>query len=80
MDHPYRVAAPGDRILVSHVKHPNCMVESKNRNLDVDLVQINMSDFDVILGVDWFTRHYAYIDCRGKKVLFMNPYQGSFFY
>ncbi|CDP17926.1 unnamed protein product [Coffea canephora] len=31
------------------------------------LVQINMSDFDVILGVDWFTRHYAYIDCRGKK-------------
>ena len=29
-----------------------------------------MKDFDIILGMDWFFEHYAFIDCRDKKVIF----------
>ena len=44
-DHPYRVTASGNRILVSHTKYSNCSVELEDRKLEVDLIQINMSGF-----------------------------------
>ncbi|XP_057996241.1 uncharacterized protein LOC131175603 [Hevea brasiliensis] len=30
-------------------------------------------DFDVILGMDWLSTHYATLDCRNKKVYFHIP-------
>ncbi|XP_071925957.1 uncharacterized protein [Coffea arabica] len=80
MDHPYQVAAPGDRILMSHTRYPNGSVELKDKKLEVDLVQINMSDFDVILGMGWLARHFVQIDCRKKRVLFMKPNEEDFSY
>nr|XP_027086619.1 uncharacterized protein LOC113708357 [Coffea arabica] len=80
MDHPYRVAAPENKILVSHTRYPNCSVELEDKKLEVDLVQINMSDFDVILGMHWLARHFAQIDCRKKRVLFMKPDEEDFSY
>ena len=38
MDHPYRMAAPGNRILMSHTRYPNCNVELEDRRLEVDIV------------------------------------------
>ncbi len=35
-----------------------------------DLIVLPMSDFDIILGMNWLTRHWALVDCPGKKVLF----------
>ena len=52
LDNPYCAYAPGDRVLVSHLKYNNCLVEIENRTLQANLVEINMSDFDVILGID----------------------------
>ena len=37
-----------------------------------------MYDFDVILGMDWLTTHYAVIDCRKKRVRFSPPKANSF--
>ena len=35
--------------------------------LTIDLRVMDMSDFDVILGMDWFTAHRVFIDCdRGR--------------
>ncbi|XP_027082397.1 uncharacterized protein [Coffea arabica] len=80
MDHSYRVAAPKNRILVSHTRYPNCSMELEDRRLRVDLVQINMSDFDVIIGMDRLTRHFAQIDCRKKRVLFIKSDEKDFSY
>nr|XP_027127791.1 uncharacterized protein LOC113743931 [Coffea arabica] len=44
--------APGDRVLVSHLKYNNCLVETEGRTLRANLVEINMSDFDFILEMD----------------------------
>ncbi|XP_027086615.1 uncharacterized protein [Coffea arabica] len=79
-DHPYQVATLGNRILVSHTRYPNYNVKLEDRGLEVDLAQINMSDFDVILRMDWLARYFAQIDCKKKRVLFMKPNEKDFSY
>ena len=32
-----------------------------------------MSDFDVILGMDWLSNHCASMDCFTKKIVFKKP-------
>lgn len=48
--------------------------------MEVDLIQIRMADFDVILGMDWLSRNFAKIDCRTKRVEFQHPELGDFQY
>ena len=60
------MAAPVNKILMYHTRYRNYGMKLEDRGLEVDLVQINMSDLDVILGMDWLARHFAQIDCRKK--------------
>lgn len=39
----------------------------------VDLVKLDMINFDVILYMDWLHSFYAYIDCRTSVVRFQFP-------
>lgn len=32
-----------------------------------------IQDFDLLLGMDWLSRHYARVDCRGKVISFEYP-------
>ena len=41
-----------------------------NRVSFVDLVELDMLDFDMILGMDWFHDSFATIDCRTRVVRF----------
>ena len=34
----------------------------------MDLVALDMRDFDVVLGMDWLSRHRATLDCYKKEV------------
>ena len=36
----------------------------------MDLIELDMEDFDMILGMDWLVRYGATIDCRKKMVTF----------
>ena len=38
------------------------------REMTVDLVLLNLQDFDVILGMDWLASYHAFVDCFGKRV------------
>ena len=38
-----------------------------------DLVELPMNDFDIILGMDWLHKCYAFIDCRSRVVRFYFP-------
>ena len=38
--------------------------------LPVDLIILNMKEYDIILGMNWLSEHHAFIDCRDKKVIF----------
>ena len=38
-----------------------------------DLMLLDIHDFDVILGMDWLSRHHATVDCYRKEVRFCRP-------
>ena len=38
--------------------------------MSVDLIVLEMVDYDVILGMDWLSKYNATIFCRRKKVVF----------
>ena len=42
----------------------------EGRELLADLVLLDVMDFDVILGMDWLSHHYATIDYWRKEVIF----------
>ena len=50
--------------------YKNCPIFFSHRSTHIDLVELDMLDFDVMLGVDWFHSCYASIDCRIQVVKF----------
>ena len=46
----------------------NCELEISGILLTVDLRVLGMSEFDIILGMDWLTIHRVVIDCDRKRV------------
>ena len=45
-----------------------CELEISGILLRVDLRVMNMSEFDVILGMDWLTAYKVVIDCERRRV------------
>ncbi|XP_070010793.1 uncharacterized protein [Nicotiana sylvestris] len=62
----------GDSIVANHV-YRGCTVLFNDRPTSVDLVELVMLDFDVIMGMNWLASCYANIDCRAKLVRFHFP-------
>ena len=50
----------------------------EGRELPVDLVLLDVMDFDVILGMDWLSKHYTTVDYRRKEVIFRIPIDEEF--
>ena len=59
----------GDSVMTSRMLE-NCPVMIGYRDMLVDLVFLDLQDFDVILGMDWLASYHAFVDCFGKGVIF----------
>ena len=46
----------------------DCELEISGILLTMDLRVMDMSEFDVILGMDWLTAHQVVIDCDRRRV------------
>ena len=46
-----------------------CELEISGTLLTVDLRNMDMSEFDVILGMDWLTTYRVVIDCERRRVI-----------
>ena len=46
----------------------DCELEISGILLNVDLGVMDMSEFEVILGIDWLTTHRVIIDCDRNRV------------
>ena len=46
-----------------------CELEISGILLTVDLRVMDMSEFDVILGIDWLTAYQVVIDCERRRVI-----------
>jgi hypothetical protein len=58
----------GKTVVCKHVVY-ECPVSICGRILPANLVVLPMFSYDVILGIDWLTRHSAIIDCILKQVM-----------
>ena len=59
---------------------PNCEIIVHDRVMPGDLVVLTIQDFDLLLGMDWLSHHYAKVDCQRKVITFEPPYQPEMIY
>ncbi|KAH0711565.1 hypothetical protein KY289_007524 [Solanum tuberosum] len=70
---PFCVSTPvGESILAERV-YRDCPVFINHKSAMADLIELDMVDFDVILGMDWLHACYASLDCRTRVVKFQFP-------
>ncbi|KAL6320142.1 hypothetical protein AAG906_004651 [Vitis piasezkii] len=70
MDFDLIVATPMGVSVVTSKILKDCLVMIGYREMPVDLVLLNLQDFDVILVMDWLASYHAFVDCFGKMVIF----------
>ncbi|XP_074336813.1 uncharacterized protein LOC141673986 [Apium graveolens] len=74
------IATPmGNSFIISNI-YPECLIVVEDRNYKVNLLSMEMHDFDIILGMDWLSEHRATIDCQGKRVIFEDTDKPEFVY
>ena len=70
---PIRVSTPvGESVIVEKV-YRSCLVTFVGSNSHVDLIILEMVDFDVIQGMSWLSPNFAILDCNAKTVTLAKP-------
>ncbi|XP_070030956.1 uncharacterized protein [Nicotiana tomentosiformis] len=63
---PFEVSTPvGDPVIARRV-YRDCIVVVLSRSTVANLIELDMVEFDVIMGIDWLASCYANVDCRSK--------------
>ncbi|XP_057499379.1 uncharacterized protein LOC130783656 [Actinidia eriantha] len=57
-----------------------CVLVIADRRIEADLIVMDMSGFDIILGMDWLSSNRAIVDCFQRRVTITIPYGDSFFF
>ena len=58
----------GHSVRVNRV-YKNCPLLVHDREFSIDRIALPFHDFDLILGMDWLSKHRAIVDCDKKIVL-----------
>ncbi|WMV26002.1 hypothetical protein MTR67_019387 [Solanum verrucosum] len=70
---PFFICTPVGGSIVARKLYRNFIVTILHRDTIVGLVEFDMVDFDVILGMDWLYSCYTRVDCRTKVATFQFP-------
>ena len=62
------IGMPTGEIAKCNTKYQNCPIIVNQEIFESDLIQLDLSEFDIILGIDWLSRHGAKIDCQKQRV------------
>ena len=73
LNEPFMVTTPVDESVVAKRVYKNCPEMFPNRVTHVELVEHDMVDFNVILGMDWLHSCFSSIDCTKRVVEFKFP-------
>ncbi|GJX35993.1 putative reverse transcriptase domain-containing protein [Tanacetum coccineum] len=65
--------ASGQLVEINKVIH-GCKLEIEGHTFDIDLIPFGHGSFDVIIGMDWLSRHKAEIVCHEKVVRIPLPH------
>ncbi|XP_060964845.1 uncharacterized protein LOC133033845 [Cannabis sativa] len=70
MSYEFGTLLPTREVVISKRWVRSLLVLVEGRELLVDLIELDLEDFDVILGMDWLTKYNATIDGKRKMVTF----------
>ena len=62
----------GDSLIANRV-YRGSKVTVASHDFEVDLIVLDIHDFEIILGMDWLSRHHATMDFYKKEVKFCRP-------
>ena len=62
----------GHSVIVNKV-YRDCPIKIREYEFLGDLIELSFREFDVILGMDWLSRHRAIVDFRMKRVTLRTP-------
>ena len=51
----------------------DCPIRIQKYEFLGDLIELSFREFDVILGMDWLSRHQVVVDCKMKRVTLRTP-------
>ena len=78
MKDPMTIGIPVEKTIIVKYMYPECVVEVEGKIFPADLIELQVLEFDVILGMDWLSENYASIDCHDKCIRF-RPVAGAEF-
>ena len=67
------VSVPNGDTMISERIIPGSRLVIQNKDFLADLIVLGIHDFDIILGLDWLSRHRATLDCYKKEVRLVRP-------
>nr|GFC24131.1 reverse transcriptase domain-containing protein [Tanacetum cinerariifolium] len=67
-DHDYAIELADGRIVGVNTVIHSCTLNFLNHPFNIDLMPVEMGNFDVIIGMDWLSRYQAVIVCADKIV------------
>ncbi|XP_070055326.1 uncharacterized protein [Nicotiana tomentosiformis] len=70
---PLAVSTPIGDSVISRRIYRGCTMIICSRQTSANLFELEMVDFDVIMGMDWLASCYANVDCRTKMARFQFP-------
>ena len=67
------VSVPNVDTMISERIVPNSRLVIQNKDFPADLIVLGIHDFDIVLGMDWLSKHRATLDCYKKEVRLVRP-------
>nr|GEX23852.1 putative reverse transcriptase domain-containing protein [Tanacetum cinerariifolium] len=68
LDHGYDVELADGRIIWVNTLIRGCTLNFLNHPFNIDLMPVEMGNFDIIIGMDWLVKYHAVIVCDEKLV------------
>ncbi|XP_070049537.1 uncharacterized protein [Nicotiana tomentosiformis] len=73
LSEPFLVSTPVGESVEAIRVYRGCIVSLQGRSTEANLIELEMVDFNVIMGIDWLSSYYAMLDCCAKRARFQFP-------
>eukprot|EP00258_Populus_trichocarpa_P032172 XP_024448191.1 uncharacterized protein LOC112325619 [Populus trichocarpa] len=67
------IGTPMRNMIETNIVYVDVGVSLSGYETEVDLIPLELHDFDIILGMNWLSKYKALIDCYAKTVTFQTP-------
>ena len=72
-EHDILVTNPLGHSVIMNRVYRDCLIRIRQYEFPRDLIELSLREFDVILGMNWLSRHQVVFDCGMKRVTLRAP-------